>query len=356
MANDVLAQSGIDIGLPVEADYDAAYAAVTATERGRWFLAELANRNRRADTDALMAAIERVEGAVRSGEPAKQSPRSPDVNAAAERLADIAFELRERGADAALCDALDAAVREISPAGGGDAKTQKIENRAVADRPTPEPPRLAAGDAADVVSPAPGDDFDMPLQDSAKFAAAAAALAVSLAALSGEAEAPSEPQDTSSVAAAIPPHDYATAFAPQPAAIVAKQGPRWHIEAPDFVFHQPRREASDRKVESSGKSSRPQPLLPGLQLLPSPDEDPAELFEPSTKRVAVLPGAAPKPAPTPLASAVSAAAQAVRTANNAPSRGPTGPTVRPMPPRPAPISPLAALRGLTEDELIALFG
>ncbi|MGA8949615.1 MAG: hypothetical protein WB806_02425 [Xanthobacteraceae bacterium] len=355
MANNVLAQSGIDIGLPVEADYDAAYAAVTATERGRWFLTELANRNRRADTDALMAAIERVEGAVRSGEPAKQSRRLPDVNAAAERLADIAFELRERGADAALCDALDTAVREISTASGGDAKTRENENGGTPERTIAEPARQAAGDAVDADSPSSGDAFDMPLQDSAKFAAAASALAASLAVLSGEAEAPSEQQNTSSVTVAILPHDYAVATAPQPA-VAAEQGPRWHIEAPEFVFHRPQREANDRMAESSGVSNGPQPLVPGLQLLPSPDEDPAELFEPPTKRVAVLPAAAPKPAPTPLASAVSAAAQAVRTADNPPPRSATGPTVRPMPPRPAPINPLAALRGLTEDELIALFG
>ena len=142
----------------------------------------------------------------------------PDVSAAAERLADIAFELRERGADAALCDALDAAVREICTACGSDAKTKKIENRA------------ARGSAYVLSRPAwlrtmpsmwirqsSGEAFDMPLQDSAKFAAAAAALAASLSALNEEAQAPSEPQDTSSVAAAIPPHDYAAVSAPQPA-------------------------------------------------------------------------------------------------------------------------------------------
>ncbi len=356
MANDALAQSGIDIGLPGEADYDAVYAAVTATERGRRFLTELADRNRRADADTLMAAIARVEAAVRSDAPAKQSARLPDIGAAAERLADIAFGLRERGADATLCDALDAAVREICAACGSDAKSHETENDAAPDRAIREPDRQAAGDAIDADSPPSCEAFDMPLQDSGRFAAAAAALAASLTALSGEAQAASEPQSASSVTAAIPLHDYEAVSAPQPAAAAVESGPRWHIEAPDFVFHQPQRGAANAAVEPS---DRPRALLPGLQLLPSPDEDPAELFEPSPKRVAVLPTSASatsaaKP-PTPLASAVSAAARDVRAAGNPPSRSPTGPTVRPLP-RPAPISPLAALRALTEEELIALFG
>jgi hypothetical protein len=45
---------------PSEADYDAIHAAVMETERGRWFLSEYARRNRHADTDMLMNAIERI--------------------------------------------------------------------------------------------------------------------------------------------------------------------------------------------------------------------------------------------------------------------------------------------------------
>ncbi len=354
MANDALAQSGIDIGLPGEADYDAAYAAVTATERGRWFLTELANRNRHAGNDALMAAIARVEAAVRSEAPAKQSASLPDIGAAAERLADIAFGLRERGAEGTLCDALDAALREIFAACGRDAKTQENGNSATLVERT-EVTAPVADDAIDAESSS-SEPFDMVLQDGEKFAAAAAALAASLTALSEEVPPASEPQDTPSTAV-VPPHDYQAVSAPQPAA-TADQRPRWHIEGPDFVFHQPQREVNDVAAGLSGQPSGPRMLLPGPQLLPSPEEDPAELFEPSAKRVAVPPAsaAAAKPAPTPLASAVSAAAQAVRATNNPPTRSPTGPTVRPMPPRPAPASPLAALRALTEEELIALFG
>ena len=338
------------------------YAAVTATERDRSFSTELANRNRHPDTDALMAAIARIEAALGSDAPAKQSTRLPDISAAAERLADIAFGLRERGADGTLCDALDAAVREICAACGGDAKTHETGNQRHA---TIRPKSFRGGSpvADDTVAadaPLSPEPFDMALQDSEKFAAAAAALAASLTALGEEAQTASEPEDASSATAAIPPHNDQAVSAPQPAA-AAKQRPHWHIEGPDFVFHQPQREANEGAAGFSAQPSQPRALLPGPQLLPSPQEDPAELFEPSPKRVAVLPASAPatsvaKPAPTPLASAVSAAAQAVRAANNPPTRSPTGPTVRPLPPRPAPVNPLAALRALTEEELIALFG
>ena len=92
------------------------------------FRLKLANRNRHPDTDALMAAIARIEAALGSDAPAKQSTRLPDISAAAERLADIAFGLRGRGADGTLCDALDAAVREICAACGSDAETHETGN------------------------------------------------------------------------------------------------------------------------------------------------------------------------------------------------------------------------------------
>ena len=144
MANDALAQSGIDLGLPQQTDYDAGYAAVTATERDRSFSTELADRNRHPDTEALMAAIARIEAALGGDAPAKRSTRLPDISAAAERLADIAFGLRERGADGTLCDALDAAVREICAACSGDVKTHETEDQAtltIPDRTLPK--RLA---------------------------------------------------------------------------------------------------------------------------------------------------------------------------------------------------------------------
>ena len=67
MSSQTLAQSDKAAAPPNEAEYNAVYAAVTATERGRWFLKEFADRNRSADTDLIMAAIARIEAAIAGG-------------------------------------------------------------------------------------------------------------------------------------------------------------------------------------------------------------------------------------------------------------------------------------------------
>ena len=175
MSNDPLARSDIWAGALNETEYDAVYAAVTATDRGRWFLSEYANRNRHANTDLVVAAIARIESAIH-GETAQNSAngatdRSPGIVAAVERISDIAIGLRERGADAALCDALDAAVREIS---GLDTSVQPPEAAVVP---------ISEKASASVIDDEPLPEaafFDMELQESKKFADAVAALAASL--------------------------------------------------------------------------------------------------------------------------------------------------------------------------------
>src|ERR1700733_15039933 len=64
MSSDPLAHADIWTGAPSDTEYDAVYAAVTATERGRWFLAEYANRNRNVDAQLLTNALARIEAAV----------------------------------------------------------------------------------------------------------------------------------------------------------------------------------------------------------------------------------------------------------------------------------------------------
>jgi len=65
MSSEPLARPDIAAEAPTDVDYETVYAAVTATERGRWFLAEYARRNRDADTDRVLAAIARMESAIR---------------------------------------------------------------------------------------------------------------------------------------------------------------------------------------------------------------------------------------------------------------------------------------------------
>jgi len=304
MANDPLALAGFAAGLPQDAEYDAVYAAVTATERGRWFLAEYADRNRHADTDLVMNAIARIEAAVRGD--------GPDVAAAAERIADIAFALRERAADAGLCDALDAAVKEISGACATVAAANGSDGASKQEREA---------------DPAVGA-IEFELQDEKKFAAAAAALGASLAALGQDSQSNGEASARTSVSV-VPPQDYE----PVPAAHNGgppNDGPRWFIEAPDFVFGPAARGTDESRAESPDQSGKTQSLLPLPQLLADPQDDPADLFEPAA--------AAP---------AIELAAPQLRVAAVAPTRSA---------PRPAPSNPLAALRALSEEELIALFG
>jgi chemotaxis regulatin CheY-phosphate phosphatase CheZ len=145
-----------------EAEYETIEAAVMETARGRWFLAEFAQRNRTADTTMLLDAIGRLEQAV-TGERAVQSMdrvrfdlmemakaiartkseiaaiQSPDqeqsrlveasetldaivrtteratseILGAAEHVQEAAWTLRENGADEELCGESDPRATEI---------------------------------------------------------------------------------------------------------------------------------------------------------------------------------------------------------------------------------------------------
>lgn len=134
-----------------DSDYEAIEAAVMETARGRWFLSEYAGRNRHADTAQILGAIGRLERAlttepaspartgadtleaaaliadlridlerisgrhdeVRSGLAARIEASSSQILTATEALQEIAWKLREAGANVADCDALDRRTAEI---------------------------------------------------------------------------------------------------------------------------------------------------------------------------------------------------------------------------------------------------
>jgi chemotaxis protein CheZ len=145
-----------------EEDYGAIEAAVMETERGRWFLAEYARRNRHADTTMLLTALDRIEAALRGHhgvepvdrirfdlvEMAKAIARTkaeiaaikPDADhhgkfgeateeldsivqatesatsnilASAEDVQEIAWTLREQGMEAEVCDIIDGKATDI---------------------------------------------------------------------------------------------------------------------------------------------------------------------------------------------------------------------------------------------------
>ncbi|MFD1333850.1 hypothetical protein ACFQ4O_17735, partial [Methylopila musalis] len=69
-------------------DYEAIASAVMETERGRWFLAEFARRNRAADTGQVLEALARLEQRV-APQAAESSPASACPPAVAEAAAAV---------------------------------------------------------------------------------------------------------------------------------------------------------------------------------------------------------------------------------------------------------------------------
>jgi hypothetical protein len=113
---------------PGEADYDAICAAVLATERGRWFLAEYARRNRQADTVEIVAAIERI--AARSGADAAARWGTAPDNVHVERMH---AELAE------LADAIARTRTELASAAAGPVSDLTLGASGGPDDATAEP-------------------------------------------------------------------------------------------------------------------------------------------------------------------------------------------------------------------------
>lgn len=183
------------------------------------------------DLADLVAVIERLEALM-----ASDAAAGPNESAAVERIADIAFVLHEREVEPSLCDALDAAVRDISGAGTlKQASAQRTQEAAellrelsrrvthmmaLAQAEQRAESRVAASQA--VLSPAPEpvpertdeeemvadeeipDDvlFAADLPEDDEFAQVVAALAEWLPAPDDEAEPPSDLQpDVADIAA-----------------------------------------------------------------------------------------------------------------------------------------------------------
>jgi hypothetical protein len=150
MADEAFALSPISAraAQPREEDYDAIREAFMETSRGRWFLSEYAKRNRNADTRMVLDAVARIEETI-----AAQKKPEPDDNKLNEALAaikaslvearasataalgdlgleeslaparkgarvirEIAWRLREIGADGRICDLIDSQVGAIEGA------------------------------------------------------------------------------------------------------------------------------------------------------------------------------------------------------------------------------------------------
>jgi hypothetical protein len=416
MPNDPLAL--ILAGLPDEADYDAVYAALMATEHGRRFLTEYADRNRHADTTAIVSAIARIEATLRGEGPpradaagdlmeiaaaidriqaaiANCTTPASDISAATERLSDIAFMLHERPVEATLCDGLDAAIREISEAGArSESAVEGVRNaaellRALAGRVSgmialstgARGADQAAGETIGVKAMSGAGLFEVASNDGETFAQAVAALAASLPTLADApnepVEAPPEPEsgegapapiaETAPSNTALMPADEAQQTATetgtpdndtapqQPAstdvslseAVLNQAFSDDHFASANFPGAAPaREETGTEQVLSEEPPSEAVPPAQNFSTepVPGPQEDPADLFEPA-------------PVPTPpveMAAAVTADAAVPAEPPVEPPRAVPPPPARAIP-RPPGSDPLAAVRNLSEEELIALF-
>jgi hypothetical protein len=146
MADEAFALSPISsrASLPSEKDYEAISEAFMETSRGRWFLGEYAKRNRNADTRMVLDAVARIEQSLAAQrEPIPESGLAEALAAirraveearatasealdslaleenlaparkAARVIREIAWRLREIGADGRICDLIDSQVSVI---------------------------------------------------------------------------------------------------------------------------------------------------------------------------------------------------------------------------------------------------
>jgi chemotaxis protein CheZ len=119
MTDDITPPSRLAPVSLAEADYGAIEQAVMETARGRWFLAEYARRNRHSDTVAVLDAIGKLESAV-------SVPRStPDVDR-------VRMEIREMAHAIARTKAEIAAIKpEGVDAGTGHFEDASVELDAI---------------------------------------------------------------------------------------------------------------------------------------------------------------------------------------------------------------------------------
>jgi hypothetical protein len=371
MSNQPPVQSGQAGVPPNEAEYNAVYTAVTATERGRWFLAEYANRNRSADTERVIAAIARIETAIATGTvpqlstivsrdlavaprpvapiPAAPLPIAPVRSGGGERDDDAATSVRPMSVSGMSVSGLS-----VSGIAKAETKTEVLEAK------------LEARLEAKLETP----NADQTTQKDRDYSDAVAAIAASLAARVGEFEArvtkdlpvdvPREPERQYDIMDGAP----SEAVTPR-LRVPQDNAPLWHIDAPDFVFGKSGREDVRGAVEPIGETALAQSQLLGAAILSANNDEVAAAFEgpPDAVMEAAIEEAAikavvepargvepPRPSPSPPAEIVplvEISRPQLRIAND------------PAPPAPQQQRRYDSLTGtdaLSEDEVIALFG
>jgi hypothetical protein len=419
MSKESYAISTVPSAPPTQGDYDAIRAAIMDSTRGRWFLDEFSRRNRNTDTRLVLEAIERIEAVIRGdrnreayqnvrvdllemaktiaatraevagiepaaallskpAESAAAAPAAPDIFAAAERIQEVAWAMRERGLDPSMCGQIDTLAASILSASSlrnpADHRAQKLgevlqylERRintmldGVADarESAQAPPEALPAPAADGENRSlhTGNGHDPGLVE------AAVALMAEAAAISAEPEdAPPAPEVTGAEPARqadtvarednseIEPEPFAVA----PVVSLADVSPS-ELDRPPIEIDSPIDASTaevSRDILLAQPLLEPSPLTraePALQTLPSPAVVRTMTAAP------VQTSSEPQPWEADLTPALpdtlrteTAAVMPVEVAALA------QPTATPTPP-PALSDPLAALKAMSEEERIALF-
>jgi hypothetical protein len=221
MSTNPLLLSDVLAGPPNDADYEAVYAQIMATERGRRFLTEYAIRERHPDTHMLVGTIARLEAAMRDDPPlqvpaafardltelasaierveagvAASGTPAPDGLPAAERSQDIASALRD------LARRVDAMIALVAAVAGPGAEPPAVDAAVAPAAAQPEgaiEDEAAGEDAFDRETPTPAELSEPEARQDENFAQAVTALAALFPA-PAEAdepgrEPPSEPAD-----------------------------------------------------------------------------------------------------------------------------------------------------------------
>ena len=106
-----------DPALPTDLDYEEIEAAVLDSERGRWFLAEFAKRNRHAETERLLEAIRRLESSVTSAAGTPQSAQPvEELTGVRAAICEMAEEIAEAKREIAMINGPDTGENDIADA------------------------------------------------------------------------------------------------------------------------------------------------------------------------------------------------------------------------------------------------
>lgn len=370
MSDDTFTQPGHAGAPPGDAEYNAVYAAVTATERGRWFLAEFANRTRKADTDVILAAIARVEAAIQSGAAPQAALQREALAVTSAAMVPASAREDERDEPAVGRAPANSAASVPAPA-------EIVQDRREQDRREQDKREQERGGRN-------GDEDAQTLSDR-DYSDAVAAIAASLTTRLEESSrnlarenAVEERAHGESAREPAPSNLAGAAETAMPAVGAMRPGrasqdnsPRWHIDSPDFVFGAANQGETMPGSEPQPATAQMQSQLLGAEIMG------AEAWEAEVKAQSTSQGDAPPAAreePSRLETAIDVRPVAAAAASPVPSPAASSPeldivpfteTARPqlrvareaMPGQRAPrYGSLTVTDALSEDEVIALFG